>query len=75
MNSISPGRTTGVKEALVQKFGDTTGWARATTALLRGNGFNCVGAWSDNASLRAVGQPVFAFFDKHLKPSRAAQMP
>ena len=58
VNSISPGRTTGVKEALVQKFGDTTGWARATTALLRGNGFNCVGAWSDNASLRTVERPL-----------------
>ncbi len=58
VNSVSPGRTTGGNEALRQKFGDQAGWARATTVLLRENGFNCVGAWSTNSVLRAVERPV-----------------
>jgi hypothetical protein len=33
-------------------------WAAETTKLLRSNGFNGVGAWSDTDSLRAVEHPV-----------------
>ena len=58
VNSVAPGRTTGAKDALKEKFGDQAGWARGTTAMLRENGFNTVGAWSTNSVLRAVEHPV-----------------
>ena len=53
MNSVNMGKTKGVKDALKQKFRDEAGWARAATAMLRENGFNGTGAWSDYATLRA----------------------
>ncbi len=58
VNSVNTGRTSGAKEALKKNFGDEPGWARATTTMLRENGFNTVGAWSTNDELRAVEHPV-----------------
>ena len=58
VNSVNMGKTKTVKEALTRKFHDEAGWAGATTAVLRENGFNGTGAWSDYATLRAVEKPV-----------------
>jgi hypothetical protein len=39
-------------------FGSQSNWAAQTTSLLRANGFNNLGAWSDTASLRQVSPPL-----------------
>ena len=47
-------------ESLKKRFGDLAGWASATAALLKTNAFKGTGAWSDDASLRAVAdRPVY----------------
>lgn len=60
VNSVEPGSPGSlVKSAsLVEKFGDVSNWARATSDLLREVGFNGVGAWSHHASLRAIERPL-----------------
>jgi hypothetical protein len=45
-----------MQASLKEKFGDRAGWANATSALLRENGFNGVGAWSDHDDLNAATQ-------------------
>ena len=45
--NVSPGRTPQARKALHTRFGDEDGWARATLALLRTNGFNTAACWSD----------------------------
>ncbi len=43
----------GVDESLVpSKFGDQTGWAKATSKLLKSHRFNTLGCWSDWRSFR-----------------------
>jgi hypothetical protein len=49
--------TAGATAALQNKFGNTTNWANATTALLRQYGFNGVGAWS-STQIHSVPQPL-----------------
>lgn len=39
------------KQALKDKYADKAGWAEEAARLLRNNGFNAYGAWSDNAAL------------------------
>jgi len=56
--SVSTLRTAGAKDALQGKFGSESAWAEQTTALLRGHGFNGLGAWSDTERLRVVGSPL-----------------
>jgi hypothetical protein len=56
--SVQPLRTPGAQAALKEKFGDESGWAARTTALLHAHGFNGTGAWTDNARLRATATPV-----------------
>lgn len=58
VNSVNLGRTKDAKQAMKTTFGDETGWALATTALLCDNGFNCTGAWSDNARLATSQQRI-----------------
>ncbi len=50
--------TPGARAALAAKFGSESNWAAGTTTLLRRNGFNAVGAWSDTTPLRAVAKPL-----------------
>lgn len=56
--SVNMLRTPGAQSALKEKFGSETGWATATTTLLREHGFNGLGAWSDTDRLRAVASPL-----------------
>ncbi len=46
------------KQVLAQEFGNETNWAVQTTALLRSNGFNNLGAWSDVGRLRSMAHPL-----------------
>lgn len=47
LNSISMGRSERNKEALAAKFGSPENWMRETIDMLKENGFNCAGSWSD----------------------------
>jgi len=55
---VSTINSTGAVAALTAKFTNSSNWAVATTALLRTNGFNGAGAWSDTTRLRAVPGPL-----------------
>jgi hypothetical protein len=52
VSSVRAIPTRGAKEAVKEKFGSSQGWAKETVELLHGHGFNGVGAWSDDKSLR-----------------------
>lgn len=45
-------------DLLRQKFGDEAGWADQTIALLRSNGFNNLGAWSQTDILCRAAHPL-----------------
>jgi len=45
-------------DSFQRTFGDKAGWADQTTAWLRSNGFNNLGAWSDIDSFRQVVHPL-----------------
>ena len=53
--------TTGAVAAFNAKFGTKTKWAADTTALLRTNGFNGSGAWSDTTYLPVVPAPRLVY--------------
>ena len=55
--AIATLNTTGAVAAFNAKFGTKTKWATDTTALLRTNGFNGAGAWSDTTYLPVVPTP------------------
>ena len=42
----------GAQATLEKQFGSTDGWVRETASLLHAHGFNGLGAWSDDATLR-----------------------
>jgi hypothetical protein len=44
--------------ALKKKFGNQEGWALKETTMLRSNGFNGMGAWSDVNNVRALQNPL-----------------
>ncbi len=46
------------KAAFEKKFGTQEKWAELTLAMMRANGFNGSGSWSDDALLRKTPQPV-----------------
>ncbi len=48
----------GSQAARKEKFGGKSDWAARTTELLRANGFNSLGAWSDTESFRQLPQPL-----------------
>jgi len=50
--------TPGATAAFKEKFGTKSNWVAQTSELLRGAGFNSIGAWSDTASFRAAAKPV-----------------
>lgn len=56
--AIATINTTGAVAALTAKFTSSSNWAAATTALMRTNGFNGAGAWSDTIKIRAVSGPL-----------------
>ncbi len=47
----------GSRESFARLFGDKARWAGATQELLRGNGFNGTGGWSDGEALRQAPTP------------------
>ena len=60
MNSVTPVRTAGGREALERRFGSEKHWAAAATAELRAAGFNTAGAWSAHDLLDAALEPLAA---------------
>ena len=56
--AASPMGGVSAKAAFQSKFGSDTNWAVSTTALLRSEGFNGLGAWSKTELLRSVPQPL-----------------
>ena len=44
--------------AFQKKFGSDSNWVANTTDLLRSNGFNGLGAWSDTERMRQAAQPL-----------------
>lgn len=60
MNSITPVRTAGGREALERRFGSEKRWAAAATAELRAAGFNTAGAWSAHDLLDEAPEPLAA---------------
>ncbi len=56
--SVTPPRSGVGVSALPEIFGDRTQWAESTTALLRSNGFNVTGAWSETETMRSVASPL-----------------
>lgn len=55
LNSVALVKTQGGKAALAQKFGTQDNWAAQTVGLLRSNGFNTLGGWSDLGALEKPG--------------------
>ena len=51
LNSISMGGSERNKQALKDKFGTPQEWISQTIGLLKENGFNCAGSWSDYRSI------------------------
>ena len=56
--SVNTTASPGATAAFDAKFGSQTNWAAQTTALLRENGFNGAGAWSDDTALRTAEHPL-----------------
>lgn len=52
--NVSTGGSERSKQAVKEKYADKAGWAEETARLLRNNGFNAYGAWSDNQALLAT---------------------
>ncbi len=55
---FTPGGSTGQKAALTSKYGTTANWANQESQLLRDNGFNGVGAWSNVDAIRQSSKPL-----------------
>lgn len=58
VTSVSMLRTPGAQAACSAKFGNETNWVTRTTALLRDQGFNGLGAWADTERLRRADPPL-----------------
>ncbi len=58
MNAVNEIGTKGGKDALKKKFGTSQSWAGQTLGLLRDNGFNTLGAWSDATALKSETLPM-----------------
>ena len=58
VNSVNQASTNGAKQALEKKFGTPELWAGQTAALLRSNGLNTLGAWSDLETLKGASPPL-----------------
>jgi len=51
MVNVATGGSERSKQVVLERYGNKAGWADETARLLRSNGFNAYGAWSDNTSL------------------------
>lgn len=58
MSSVKTTDTTGALAALKTQFGSQTNWAQDTGELLRANGFNSLGAWSDDEMFHAASRQL-----------------
>lgn len=58
VNAVRAGTSPQMQKALPVRFGTAEKWRDATIALLRKNGFNSSGAWSDDAFLRQATQRI-----------------
>lgn len=58
VNSVGQIDTRGARDALKKRFGSTEAWAGRTLELLRGHGFNTLGAWTDSGSLESAKAPM-----------------
>lgn len=56
--AVAPVGGAGAKAAFNNKFGSDSNWVTSTTRLLRSNGFNGLGAWSDVNRLRDAAAPL-----------------
>ncbi len=56
--SVTPESSPNKKRALQTKYGTKEKWSEDTLQLLRSNGFNGTGAWSDTEAIRKSSQPV-----------------
>lgn len=52
--SVNTIPTDGARAEVAKKFKNKEGWARATATLLKENGFNGTGSWSDDSALESV---------------------
>jgi hypothetical protein len=53
--SVKASGTEEGRRAQLKRYGSPENWAAETVKLLRGNGFNGTGAWTDDAALQAKG--------------------
>jgi hypothetical protein len=72
VNAVRPGGSDAAQAALAAKFGPPDGWVDPTAALLRGNGFNGTGAWSDDRRLAKAAKrlpytPIWNFMSAYGK--------
>ena len=58
VTSVSMLRTPGAQTAWKEKFGSETNWVESTASLLRENGFNGLGAWTDTERMRTARSPL-----------------
>jgi hypothetical protein len=58
VTSVNLLRTPGAQTAWKKKFGSETNWVERTTSLLRENGFNGLGAWTDTEHMRTANPPL-----------------
>lgn len=58
VNSVGRIDTKGAREALKDRFGSTDAWAGQTLEMLRGHGFNTLGAWTDPRILEPAKDPM-----------------
>jgi hypothetical protein len=56
--AVAPVGGAGAKAAYSEKFGSDSNWVASTSSLLRVQGFNGVGAWSDTERLRQAARPL-----------------
>ena len=58
VNSVKTLPGANLNEVMIKEFGSQSNWAVQTISLLRANGFNNFGAWSDTVALRQVPHPM-----------------
>ena len=56
--ALAPGKTESNLALMREKFGDNAGWAREAVGLVKRNGFNGAGAWSDTETLHAAPEHI-----------------
>jgi hypothetical protein len=58
LNSINVGKSERNQKALTEMFGNKETWMKQTIQLLRENGFNCAGSWSDVEAIREANKTL-----------------